>query len=98
MERPQPVEQNPQVTVVVRSEVRPWRYPPRMDFQYGEWLRSDLEIGNLDPQRDWGHSKDYVRAMHLMLQLEKPDDFVEEALAVFGATVVSANDVASAFG
>lgn len=35
-----------------------------------------LELGNMDAKRDWGHSKDYVRAMYLMLQQEKPDDFV----------------------
>lgn len=35
-----------------------------------------LEMGNLDSQRDWGHSKDYVRAMHLILQHSEPDDFV----------------------
>jgi GDPmannose 4,6-dehydratase len=35
-----------------------------------------LEMGNLDSQRDWGHSKDYVRAMHLILNHDKPDDFV----------------------
>jgi GDPmannose 4,6-dehydratase len=35
-----------------------------------------LELGNLDSQRDWGHSKDYVRAMHLILQHNEPDDFV----------------------
>ncbi|MBX7134672.1 MAG: GDP-mannose 4,6-dehydratase [Fimbriimonadaceae bacterium] len=35
-----------------------------------------LELGNLDSQRDWGHSKDYVRAMHLILQRPTPDDFV----------------------
>ncbi len=35
-----------------------------------------LELGNLDSQRDWGHSKDYVRAMHLILQHTEPDDFV----------------------
>jgi GDP-mannose 4,6-dehydratase len=35
-----------------------------------------LELGNLDAKRDWGHSKDYVRAMWLMLQQEKPDDYV----------------------
>jgi GDPmannose 4,6-dehydratase len=35
-----------------------------------------LELGNLDSQRDWGHSKDYVRAMHLILRHEAPDDFV----------------------
>jgi GDPmannose 4,6-dehydratase len=36
----------------------------------------ELEMGNLDSQRDWGHSKDYVRAMHLILNHDKPDDFV----------------------
>ncbi|MEE5993181.1 MAG: GDP-mannose 4,6-dehydratase [Oscillospiraceae bacterium] len=35
-----------------------------------------VELGNLDAKRDWGHSKDYVYAMWLMLQQEKPDDFV----------------------
>ena len=35
-----------------------------------------LELGNLDAKRDWGHAKDYVEAMWLMLQQEKPDDFV----------------------
>lgn len=35
-----------------------------------------LELGNMDSKRDWGHSKDYVKAMWLMLQQEKPDDYV----------------------
>lgn len=35
-----------------------------------------LELGNLDAKRDWGHSQDYVRAMWLMLQQDKADDFV----------------------
>lgn len=35
-----------------------------------------LELGNMDAKRDWGHSKDYVNAMWLMLQQEKPDDYV----------------------
>ena len=35
-----------------------------------------LELGNLDAKRDWGHAKDYVEAMWLMLQQEEPDDFV----------------------
>jgi GDPmannose 4,6-dehydratase len=37
---------------------------------------ANLELGNLDSQRDWGHSKDYVRAMHLILQHDEADDFV----------------------
>jgi GDPmannose 4,6-dehydratase len=35
-----------------------------------------LEMGNLDAYRDWGHSKDYVRAMHLILQQPEPGDWV----------------------
>ncbi len=59
-----------------------------------------LELGNLDSKRDWGHSKDYVYAMWLMLQQEEPDDyvvatnetrtvreFVETAFAKVGITV-----------
>ncbi|MBR2459604.1 MAG: GDP-mannose 4,6-dehydratase [Clostridia bacterium] len=39
-------------------------------------LQDCLELGNLDSKRDWGHSKDYVYAMWLMLQQDKPDDYV----------------------
>ncbi|MGE0500570.1 MAG: GDP-mannose 4,6-dehydratase [Rhizobiaceae bacterium] len=39
-------------------------------------LADTLAMGNMDAKRDWGHAKDYVRAMWLMLQQEKPDDFV----------------------
>ncbi len=35
-----------------------------------------LELGNLDAKRDWGHAKDYVRAMWQMLQKEEPEDYV----------------------
>ena len=35
-----------------------------------------LELGNMDSYRDWGHSKDYVRAMHLIINHKIPDDFV----------------------
>ena len=35
-----------------------------------------LFLGNLDARRDWGHARDYVEAMHLMLQQNKPEDFV----------------------
>jgi GDPmannose 4,6-dehydratase len=38
--------------------------------------QNKLFLGNLDSKRDWGYAKDYVRAMWLMLQQEKPDDFV----------------------
>jgi GDPmannose 4,6-dehydratase len=39
-------------------------------------LSDRLEMGNMDSYRDWGHSYDYVRAMHLILQQDQPDDFV----------------------
>jgi GDPmannose 4,6-dehydratase len=39
-------------------------------------LDSELRLGNLDAQRDWGFAGDYVRAMHLMLQAPEPDDYV----------------------
>lgn len=62
-------------------------------------LENKLHLGNLDSKRDWGFSGDYVEAMWLMLQQEKPDDyviatgenhsvqeFVEEAFKVVGIT------------
>ncbi len=39
-------------------------------------LRDHIALGNLDAKRDWGHAKDYVEAMWLMLQQDEPDDFV----------------------
>ncbi|MBX6747768.1 MAG: GDP-mannose 4,6-dehydratase, partial [Acetobacteraceae bacterium] len=39
-------------------------------------LASELRMGNLDAERDWGHARDYVRAMWLMLQQDEPDDYV----------------------
>ena len=39
-------------------------------------LQDNLHLGNLDATRDWGHAKDYVEAMWLMLQTDKPDDYV----------------------
>jgi streptomycin 3"-adenylyltransferase len=44
---PRPIE----LTVVVASEIRPWRYPPSMDLLYGEWWREEFENGDLQP---WG--------------------------------------------
>ena len=35
-----------------------------------------IKLGNLDAERDWGHAKDYVRAQHLMLQQDTPEDFI----------------------
>ena len=41
-----------------------------------EGLQDHLELGNMDSLRDWGYAKDYVECMWLILQQEKPDDFV----------------------
>ena len=64
-------------------------------------LQDVLELGNLNAKRDWGHAKDFVEAMWLMLQQEEPDDFViatgvqysvrefvEEAAPYFGMKIV----------
>lgn len=39
-------------------------------------MQEKLYLGNMNAKRDWGHAKDYVRAMYLMLQNDKPDDYV----------------------
>lgn len=39
-------------------------------------LQDKLTLGNLDAKRDWGHARDYVKAMWMMLQAQKPEDFV----------------------
>ena len=43
--RPRPVE----LTVVAQPEIRPWRHPANMELQYGDWLRSEFERGEVDP-------------------------------------------------
>ena len=42
---PSPIE----LTLVVQADVRPWRFPPRRDFQYGEWLRGEFASGADEP-------------------------------------------------
>ena len=39
-------------------------------------LSFQLHLGNLDSKRDWGHAQDYIEAMWMMLQHDKPEDFV----------------------
>lgn len=51
----------------------------KITMQVAKWVCGDqsvLELGNLQAARDWGSSKDYVQAMHLMLQHPTPEDFV----------------------
>jgi predicted nucleotidyltransferase len=38
-----------ELTIVVESEIRPWRYPPLVDFLYGDWMRAEFERGDLTP-------------------------------------------------
>lgn len=44
--------------------------------QIKKGLLEKLELGNLDSYRDWGHSKDYVRGMHMIVNNSEPDDFI----------------------
>jgi len=39
-------------------------------------LQKDMSLGNIDAKRDWGHAKDYVKGMWMMLQNKKPEDFI----------------------
>jgi streptomycin 3"-adenylyltransferase len=41
-----------ELTVVALSDLVPWRYPPRRQFQFGEWLRSEFERGEISPPSD----------------------------------------------
>jgi len=38
-----------ELTIVVKSEINPWHYPPKFDFQYGDWLRKEFESGMIQP-------------------------------------------------
>jgi predicted nucleotidyltransferase len=38
-----------ELTIVVQSKIKPWRFPPSFDFQYGDWLRAEFESGNVEP-------------------------------------------------
>src|SRR5258706_3539946 len=46
-----PEERPIELTIVVEADVRPWRFPPRMDFQYGDWDRPDFARGVLPAAR-----------------------------------------------
>jgi predicted nucleotidyltransferase len=47
-ETPSGIDRGIELTVVVQSDVRPWRYPPNRDFQYGDWMRLALERGETE--------------------------------------------------
>jgi GDPmannose 4,6-dehydratase len=60
----------------LRGETFVTRKITRAVARMGLGLQDQLYLGNLDAKRDWGHAKDYVEAMWLMLQQDKPEDFV----------------------
>ncbi|MDP1726815.1 MAG: GDP-mannose 4,6-dehydratase [Bacteroidota bacterium] len=60
----------------VRGETFVTRKITRAAAKIALGLQDKLFLGNLNAQRDWGHAKDYVEAMWLILQQEKPEDFV----------------------
>lgn len=60
----------------LRGETFVTRKITRAVAQMALGLQDKLYIGNLDAKRDWGHAKDYVEAMYLILQQEIPEDFV----------------------
>ncbi|MEO8887373.1 MAG: GDP-mannose 4,6-dehydratase [Mucilaginibacter sp.] len=60
----------------VRGETFVTRKITRAACKIALGLQNCLYVGNLSAKRDWGHAKDYVKAMWLMLQQDKPEDFV----------------------
>lgn len=60
----------------LRGETFVTRKITRGIAQMAYGMETTLYMGNIDAQRDWGHAKDYVEAMWLMLQQEQPEDFV----------------------
>jgi streptomycin 3"-adenylyltransferase len=64
--RSRPVE----LTIVVQDDMRPWRYPPRLDFQYGEWWRGEFERGNVTPWES--PNPDLTLQLEMALQAKHP--------------------------
>jgi GDPmannose 4,6-dehydratase len=60
----------------IRGETFVTRKITRAAAKISLGLQKKIYLGNLDAQRDWGHAKDYIKGMWLMLQQEKADDFV----------------------
>ena len=60
----------------IRGETFVSRKITRAAVRIALGMQEKIFLGNLDAKRDWGHAKDYVEVMYLMLQQEKPEDFV----------------------
>jgi GDPmannose 4,6-dehydratase len=78
----------------LRGETFVTRKITRAVSAIAQGLQDTLFLGNLNAQRDWGHAKDYVEAMWLMLQQDKPEDFV----IATGVTTTVRDFVKMAFG
>ncbi|HWC14853.1 MAG TPA: aminoglycoside adenylyltransferase family protein [Actinomycetota bacterium] len=59
-----------EVTIVVEGEIKPWRYPPRMDFQYGDWWRPEFESGDLQPWEEM--NPDLATLVKMVLIADNP--------------------------
>ena len=59
-----------ELTIVVQGDVRPWRYPPPLDFQYGDWWRAEFERGDLAPWRS--PSPDLALLLEMVLEADRP--------------------------
>jgi Aminoglycoside adenylyltransferase, C-terminal domain len=59
-----------ELTIVVQGDVRPWRYPPRLDFQYGDWWRREFERGERSP---WvSPNPDVALELEMVRQANRP--------------------------
>ena len=59
-----------ELTIVVQADVRPWHYPPRLDFQYGDWWRDEFERGNVTPWES--PNPDLTLQLEMTLQANHP--------------------------
>jgi GDPmannose 4,6-dehydratase len=60
----------------IRGETFVTRKITRAAARIALGMQQNMFLGNLSAQRDWGHAKDYIKAMYLMLQQDEPDDYV----------------------
>jgi streptomycin 3"-adenylyltransferase len=59
-----------ELTIVVESEMNPWRYPPTIDFIYGDWLREDFDRGSIEPSPR--EHPDLATVITMVLQSDRP--------------------------
>jgi predicted nucleotidyltransferase len=59
-----------ELAIVVQGDVRPWQYPPRLDFQYGDWWRAEFERGNVAPWES--PNPDLTLQLAMALQAKHP--------------------------